>query len=282
MKKALKATLNFFKKKGVRIWAFTMLGVIVLGFGILSTVMLTDRIVFTELEFTNAQEERITFDFVPGLDWVDTITISNNNENLSGNRQLNNNMAGGILDDVSFEGQARIVTNILDRLNSGRRTNSFTQFFTGGEGRNRTNEGRVSSTHVGQWTFDGEDISDGVWIRIVFLTPRFVVNRDITSQDGVLPWQIELFDPEYERPRDEEDRPISQSLTPTQYNGNTINAIHIPLGNARNRVTEQTWYLSVGSTDISNTTSIGFTFSTFGNYFGLLRYVRNIDDDYLL
>ena len=257
----------------------------------MSWVMVADKVVFTELEFTQRvrnsttptefTDNRIEFDFVPKLDWVDTITISNNNEDLSNNQQLQNNMRFGQTDAVELQGQARIVDNIMNRLNRGRKTNSFTQFFTGGQG-DRSIEGRVVNTHTSGWNF--EELSEGVWIKIVFVTPRFVVNRDITGGPGSnFPWQIETFNPSYTRPIDEQSRPITQALTVNQYNNHhVINAIHIPLGNVRNRFTSQTWYLSVGSQAINNTSSMGFTFETHGNYHKLLRYVESIDDEYLL
>jgi hypothetical protein len=290
MTRILKATLNFFKKKSVQLWALIMVGVTAIGFGIMSWVMVANKVVFTELEFatwnatTNAPNTDLTgFDFIPNLDFIDTITISNNNENLSGTRQLNNNMPDGVFDPVFFENEARIVNNILDRLDRGRRTNSFMQFFTNGQG-DRERDGRVVNTHTGSWRF--EELSDGIWLRITFLTPQFVVNPDITGPAGRLPWHIEKFNPHYVRPttRDANDIPraVPGTLTINQYNNHVINAIHIPLGHVTNRVTEQTWYISVGSTSISNTTSMGFTFTTFGNYHRLLRYIRDIDDEYLL
>jgi len=290
MKKPLKATINFFKKRSVQLWAIIMVGVTVVGFGVLSAVMLTNRTTFTQLEFTQRVitdhatntfiDQLVEFDFVPKLTHIDTITISNNNEDLSFNPTLNNNKAGGEFDSVSFANHGRIVSNVMDRIDSGRKTNAFTQFFTGGEG-NRNDDGRVNVTpHVGSVMFD--DLSDGVWIRLVFHTPQFVINNNALDGTGGLHWRIEEFNENYRRPRDEEHRAVMGSLTEGQYNNNVVNAIHIPLGNVRNRVTEQVWYLSTGTSTISNPTSIGFTFSTFGNYYNLLRYVRDIDDDYLL
>jgi len=289
MKKFLTATLNFFKKKSVQLWALIMVGVCVISFGVMSWIMVANKVSFTHLEFTERVmdasapggfiDTQIQFDFIPSLNWVDTITFANNNEDLATSRQLQNNKRFGQTDAVELQGQARIVSNIMDRLNGGRRTNSFTQFSTGGEG-NRDLDGRVVNTHTSNWTF--EELSGGVWIRIVFVTPQFVVNRDVTGTTTSFPWQIETFNPDYERPRDAQDRPITQALTRNQYNNHIINAIHIPLGNVGNRFTRQTWYLSVGSQSINNTTSMGFTFETYGNYHRLMRYVNNIDNDYLL
>jgi len=267
-----------------------MVGVTVISFGIMSGVMAADTVRFTQLEFTRRvmdstapngfRDTRIGFDFVPSLDWIDTITISNNNENLSSNRQLQNNRRFGRTDTVELRGQANIVSNIVNHLNRGRRTNSLEQFFTRGEG-NKNRDGQVEMRHTGIWTF--EEISDGVWIRIVFVTPQFVVNRDVTGgphNNG--PWQVELFNPNYDQPKNANGIPLPHSLDNIAYESHVVNAIHIPLGNARDRVTRQTWYLSLGLPTITNTTSMGFTFETYGNYYNLLRYMNNIDDAYLL
>jgi len=104
----------------------------------------------------------------------------------------------------------------------------------------------------------------------------------VTRENNRVPLRIEPFDPEYDRKIDEE---TGDYVGPTvkQYNNSVINAIHIPLGNVRDKFTKQTWYLSVGSHEISsNPTSMGFTFTTYGNYYNLFKYVRNIDDTFLL
>jgi len=284
--KPLKATLKFFKKKSVQLWSLIMVGVCVVGFGIMSFVMVQNTIRFAELEFTERvmlsqntfRDNVVKFDFVPKLDYIDTITFANDSEELSSPRTLRNAMPGGSPDDMAavFQSENTVLTNIMNRLNSGRRTNSFTQFFTGGEG-NRARDGRVDPNHLGSYRFQ-EEISGGVWLSIVFLTPEFVVSRDFTAS-GNLPNQIQRFNPAYQRPRNEMGHQIAQTLERDTYLRQVVNAIHIPLGNVTNKFTEQTWYVSIGEASITNPTSISFAFTTYGNYYNLLRYVQGITDD---
>jgi hypothetical protein len=267
--KTLKAIVNFFKSKKFHLWAVIMAGVIVVSFGVMSWIMIADRIVYGHVK----HEDGTTFDFVPDRFFIDTITISNDNENLyDGFAEFNNDKIGGIQDDVVLPSEAAAITDVLNRLDNGRKTNTLKQFFT----RGKSGEQSVSVSNMGRFVF--EDLSEGIWLRIVFATPQFVVNHDNNNN-----WRIEKFNPNYPEGhrRDDRDRPIGHRLQST-YNTHTINAIHIPLGRVENRFTQQTWYLSTGSYRISNTTHIGYSFTTYGNYYPLLRFASRVDDDFLL
>jgi len=256
-----------------------MCAVIVVVFGVMSIIMITDRVVYGRLQYTrhtrNPQtnivtSENVRFDFVPTLSMIDTITISNGNEYLMKETpQLNNNQVGGVHDPVVLQSEANAVAGIMQRLNQSRRTNAFRQFFTRGE----SGRQHVQANFVGAWQF--EELSEGLWIRLVFARPEFVVIQ-INNR-----WEIQPFNPNYTRHFDEE---LGTYVGPSiaTYNNQIITAIHIPLGGVENRFTQQTWHLSVGRTNMVNQTSIGFTFQTFGNYHNLLRFVSRIDDNFLL
>jgi len=263
---------NFFKSRKVQIWVACMVVVIVAAFGILSWVMVANKIEFGVLTYAKTSlvdGKPVTtdeeFHFIPSLEKVDTITFSNNNEDFTSNtKTLNNNMIGGELDSIELLNQANMLVDILDLLDNGRRTNAFRQFFTGGA----SGRERVSSTS----TRNFEELSNGVWIKIVFASPQFVVNHDGNYRN----MRIEKFEENYQRPTD------GKGLSVGLYNLNIINAIRIPLGNTRNSFTQQTWFISTGGKSITNTTSIDFSFTTFGNYRNLSRFVSNIDDATLI
>lgn len=278
--KFLKAIGKFFKNKKVHVWAAIMACVIVLAFCMMSWIMVSDKVVYGKTgnqtvirennEFVKVAAEK--FDFVPALFMVDTITVSSGNDDLSNDTvQLNNNMIGGELDPVVLKNEAKAVEAIIKRLDSGRKTNSFIQFFTGGA----SGEQRVTQTYTG--TFQFQEISEEIWIKIVFATPQFVVNQASQGQ----PWEIQKFVPGYSRPIDKETGQ-AYGTSANIYNTRIINAIHIPLGNVKNKFERQTWYLSTGNDRMNNTTSMGFTFTTYGNYHSLLRYISKIDDEFLL
>lgn len=279
MNKTLKAIGKFFTNKKVHLWAVIMACVIVVAFGIMSWIMVADKVMYSKVTYKNTVRTNGTdtvvsktkIDFVPELRMVDTITIANGQEELSSESvQLNNNMICGTLDPVVPKSEAKIVSTIMQRLDKGRKTDSFSQFFTGGS----SGDQRIVNTWTSSWEF--QEASNDVWIKIVFATPEFVINR-IDNK----PWEIQKYDPAYTRPIDAATgNPYGTSVS--QYNRYVVNAIHIPLGNAKNKFTRQTWYLSVGTEKISNTTSMGFTFTTYGNYYSLLRYVRGITDETLL
>lgn len=278
--KILKAIGKFFKSKKVQIWAAIMACVIVVAFGMMSWIMLADKVVYAKAgsqtvirknnEFITVSCEK--FDFVPHLFMVDTITVSSGNADLSNDTvQLNNGMIGGEPDPVVLKNEANAVETIIKLLNKGRKTNSFLQFFTGGA----SGEQRVTQTHTGAFQF--QEISEEIWIKIVFATPQFVVNQASQGQ----PWEIQKFVPGYSKPVDSETG-LSYGTSVSEYNRRIVNAIHIPLGNVKNKFARQTWYISTGTDRMNNTTSMGFTFTTYGNYHKLLRYVSKIDDDFLL
>jgi len=280
MNKILKALGKFFTSKAVHLWGAIMLAVIIVVCSGAAWIMIADKVVYGKLKYTSIVRDPETnivtssvvrFDFVPHLHMIDTITISNNNDELFHDTpELNNNKIGGIDDPVPMKSEAKAVAEIMKRLNSGRRTNTFKQFFSRGD----SGPQRVSSTFVGSWQF--EDLSEGIWIKITFATPEFVVIRTDNN-----PYEIQTYNPAYTRHFDEA-RGTYVGPTVNQYNRSVVNAIHIPLGSIKNKFTEQTWYLSVGSATISNTTSIGYTFTTYGNYHSLARYIQKIDDDFLL
>lgn len=256
-----------------------MVVVIVAAFGIASWIMVTDKVEFGQLKTSLAfnEEKGITevlaketkFTFSPHLFFVDTISFSNKNEDISHKQfQLNNNMINGVEDRVVFESHARAVKTILENLDKGRKTNLFSQFFSGGQSGGEY----LTQTYTGPHTFD--EACNGVWIKIVFAKPQFVVNRDPGRS-----WRIEEYDARYTQPFDEGNTARGQSQA--DYNNRLISAISIPLGNAKNGFERQTWYISVGSQEAKNTTSLGFTFTTYGNYYKLLQYVNGIDDAFL-
>ena len=281
--KVLKAILNFFKNRKVQIWAACMVVVIIAAFGIMSWVMVANKIEFGRLRYTVGDVET-EFVFMPEKKFVDAITFVNENEDFSrtntrnsgGGFTLYNNMQGGTLDPVAFETNAKILEKILDELNNGRKTNVFSQFFTGGEsGTDRLG----TTTYTSQSEF--EKASNGVWIRIVFDTPQFVLNYPERTDSQKKSWRIEPYNEKYERVLDEGGRLCglpAESVYGVYYGNNVINAISIPLGNARDAFTQQTWYLSIGSCDINNISTLGRNFTTYGNYYKLLQYVSGLDD----
>lgn len=275
--KVLKAIGRFFKSRKVQLWALIMIGVIVASFCIMSWIMVANKITFAKIENRDYVSNQLisSFDFVPNRNSIDTVTILHEeNDDFSGSAQLNNNMIDGKHDPVVFESEGKIIENILKLLNKGRKTNRFLQFFTGGD----EGKERVQLSHTGSWAF--EELSDGVSIRIVFATPQFVINR-YEKGSTIGAWEIQQFNPDYDRPLDEYDRPYGR--TQRQYNNSVIHAIHIPLGFVKNSFTQQTWYLSVGTREInSNPTSMGYTFTTYGNYYPLRKYVVSMDDQYVL
>lgn len=283
--KVLKAILNFFKSRKVQIWAACMAVVVVVAFGIMSWVMVANKIVFGNLTFTKAEVvggetiyTDIRFDFMPKLIDVDTISFSNDNENFTyGTFQLNNNRRGtNVENNIIFKSEARTLEKILELLDGSRKTNAFSQFFAGGE----SGEERVAQSYTSDWEFKqagkSRDADNAVWIKIVFDSPKFIVTRDAIGK----PWRVETYDENYTQPKDENGK--AYGWTTSDYSNHIVNAISIPLGNVKNAFTQQTWYLSIGSHESKNTSSMSCTFTTYGNYYKLFEYVNGIDNASLL
>jgi hypothetical protein len=140
------------------------------------------------------------------------------------------------------------VREILARLESAGKTDRFAQVFGGQHGgtpavtKNLTNAFSESS-------------ANGVYIKIVF---KSAVQYSIVA------------DPSGEYNKYNIERYSAQSAS------TRLTAIYVPLGNAADSFTEQTWYLEMNVASPTSTSAV-YKFTTYGNYRGLADYVRGID-----
>ena len=209
----------------------------------------------TDDEPMNEKKETIFSEsLMPDIFSIDTVTIANS----SGSSQFNNNMTEGVHNPAVSQSDVDVIHAIINHLDQGRRIYIDDEQEFDAE--------RIVSAHTAFWSF--EEISQGIWLRIVFATPQFVINR----MDNTQPWRVELYDPNYQQSIDEETGRAYGPAVDT-YNNRTVGAIHVPLGGMKDEFVKQTWYLSVGAMGITTLTTMGYTFMTYGNYYDLAEYI---------
>jgi hypothetical protein len=243
--------------------------------------MYANKITFNKDLFSNTALSNQNF-----LHLVDTITIDNNNPDFTGPRQINNNRIGGTLDPVVLKSHGDTVSQIVKLLDNGRKTNQFSQFF----GRQAQGSERVHAANISQSQFNRQH--GGAYIRIVFERPVFVIHRYERPGHANGPWEIQPFNANYENERPYFETTNAQGDTirthygrlPHQYNNAVIHSINIPLGNVSNRFAQHTWNIQVGTHTMSNSnrpSTMTYTYTTFGNYNDLARYVERLTNNKL-
>ena len=253
-------TWQFLKKPKVKVWLACMAIVILVSVSVMSVIMIANSVDYSK-------------DLRPYRDDVYSITVMNENISTnSGRKEFNNSF----IDRTSNANEGKVLSKILDKLHDASKTSRFAQFFGG----QANGDEKIAYDYIGYDTSSNfTSVAKNVYIKIKFNSPVYVINGE--QRDSASPIRAELYDPNYEQPRDENGRYYG-TLTNTYHRDRVVNAIYIPLGAVTNSFDKQTWFLCLGSDGIKydkiNHTEMNCSLSTYGNYNSLKKYVNGLDE----
>lgn len=150
--------------------------------------------------------------------------------------------------------QVATIKSILNEINGAKtKSNRFRTVFLGQGGNEYAANSKDSSKNVSSSSdIKNTNVSNGLWIRIVFKNPQYRAWREGST------YHFEKYD----------------GTDTTVAKETLVTSLYFPLGDVSNKFTQQTWYLGLGYNSSGNASdTITTKFVTYGNYNALADLV---------